>query len=58
MIRTKGNEEIPKAIRKQLDTLLKTGGEGIDVGYLMYIQDKPEKHTYENSTVSLFKKFE
>ncbi|MBW9232908.1 hypothetical protein [Leptospira santarosai] len=53
MIRTKGNEEIPKAIRKQLDTLLKTGGEGIDVGYLMYIQDKPERKYYPLVEASL-----
>ncbi|MDI7166826.1 hypothetical protein [Leptospira santarosai] len=53
MIRTKGNEEIPKAIRKQLDTLLKTGGEGIDVGYLMYIQDKPERKYYPLIEASL-----
>ncbi|MDI7175095.1 hypothetical protein [Leptospira santarosai] len=53
MIRTKGNEEIPKAIRKQLDTLLKTGGEGIDVGYLEYIQDKPERKYYPLVEASL-----
>ncbi|MDI7198425.1 hypothetical protein QMM61_17290 [Leptospira santarosai] len=43
---------------EELDAMLESGGAGLAVWHLMYIQDKPEKHTYENSTVSLFKKFE
>ncbi|EQA79978.1 hypothetical protein [Leptospira alstonii] len=46
MIRSKENEEIPKAIKKQLDALLEAGVEGINVGYLEYIQDKPEPKYY------------
>ncbi|EMY79201.1 hypothetical protein LEP1GSC060_3599 [Leptospira weilii serovar Ranarum str. ICFT] len=42
MIRSKGQDEIPEAIREQLDVLLESGGEGLDIGYLKYIQDKPE----------------
>ncbi|EMM74753.1 hypothetical protein [Leptospira weilii] len=40
MIRSKENEEIQKAIKKQLDALLEVGGEGIDVGCLVSIQEK------------------
>lgn len=46
MIRSKENEEIQKEIKKQLDALLEAGGEGIDVGCLKFIQDKPEPKYY------------
>ncbi|EKO77027.1 hypothetical protein LEP1GSC068_0853 [Leptospira sp. Fiocruz LV3954] len=40
---------------EELDAMLESGGAGLAVWHLMYIQDKPEKHTYENNAVSLFK---
>ncbi|EMF90084.1 hypothetical protein LEP1GSC005_1072 [Leptospira santarosai str. ST188] len=57
MIRTNEYERIRERMLEELDAMLESGGAGLAVWHLMYIQDKPEKHTYENSTVSLFKKF-
>ncbi|EMN15158.1 hypothetical protein [Leptospira borgpetersenii] len=46
MIRTNEYEKIRKQTLKELDAMLESGGEGLAVWHLMYIQDKPEPKYY------------
>lgn len=53
MIRTNEYEKIRKQALKELDAMLESGGEGLAVWHLMYIQDKPEPKYYPLIEASL-----
>ncbi|WP_078127726.1 hypothetical protein [Leptospira alexanderi] len=53
MIRTNAYERIREETLKELDSMLESGGEGLSVWHLMYIQDEPERKYYPLIEASL-----
>ncbi|AXR62060.1 hypothetical protein [Leptospira mayottensis] len=53
MIRTNEYEKIREQTLKELDAMLESGGKGLAVWHLMYIQDKPEQKYYPLIEASL-----
>ncbi len=56
MIRTNEYERIREQTLKELDAMLESGGDGLAVWHLMYIQDKPERKYYPLIEASLRRK--
>ncbi|WP_061231170.1 hypothetical protein [Leptospira weilii] len=56
MIRTNEYEKIRERTLKELDAMLESGGYGLAVWHLMYIQDEPERKYYPLIEASLRRK--
>ncbi|WP_061249988.1 hypothetical protein [Leptospira alstonii] len=56
MIRTNEYERMRERTLKELDAMLESGGEGLSVWHLMYIQDEPEPKYYPLIEASLRRK--